>query len=75
MSLYPGGLKSGINFTLEPECAYIRVGLYPGGPLFGILRYVNTVGTRLRKQSNVWNKTFENKLIVKDHRVQKTLTE
>ena len=30
MGLYPGGLKCGINF------AYIRVGPYPGGPLFVI---------------------------------------
>ena len=28
MGLYPGGLKNGINFELEPEWAYIRVGLY-----------------------------------------------
>ena len=28
MGLYPGGLKNGINFALEPEWAYIRVGLY-----------------------------------------------
>ena len=40
MSLYPGGLKSGINFALEPEWGYIRVGLYTGGPLFTILRYI-----------------------------------
>ena len=30
MGLYPGGLKSGINFVLEPERPYIRVGLYSG---------------------------------------------
>ena len=34
-----GELKSGINFALEPEWAYIRVGLYPGVPLYRILRY------------------------------------
>ena len=39
MGLYQGGLKSGVNFVLEPEWAYIRAGIYPGGPLFGILRY------------------------------------
>ena len=33
MGLYPGGLKSGINFALEPEWAHIWVGLYPGGSL------------------------------------------
>ena len=38
MGLYPGGLKSWINFALEPEWAYIQVGLYPGRPLFGILQ-------------------------------------
>ena len=31
--LYPGELKSGINFALEPEWAHIWVGLYPGGSL------------------------------------------
>ena len=41
MGLYLGGLESGINFALEPEWAYIRVGLHPGGLLFGILRCVN----------------------------------
>ena len=39
MGLNPGGLKSRINFTLEPEWAYIRVDLYPSAPLFGVLRY------------------------------------
>ena len=38
MGAYPGGLKSGISFALEPEWAYVRVGLYPGGPLFGICK-------------------------------------
>ena len=38
MALCAGGIKSGINFALEPEWAYIQVGLYPGGTLFGILR-------------------------------------
>ena len=28
MSVYSGGLKSGINFELEPEWTYIWVGLY-----------------------------------------------
>ena len=28
LGLYPGVLKSGINFALEPERAYIWVGLY-----------------------------------------------
>ena len=37
MGLYPGGHKSGIYFALEPEWIYIRMGLYPGGPLFQIL--------------------------------------
>ena len=32
MDLYPGEFKSEINFALEPKWAYIRVGLYPGGP-------------------------------------------
>ena len=35
---HQGGLKSGINFVLEPKCVYIRVSLYPDGPLFGVLR-------------------------------------
>ena len=30
MCLYPGGLKSGISFALEPKWAYIRLGLYLG---------------------------------------------
>ena len=30
MGVYPGGLKSGINFALEPEWAYIWVGFYLG---------------------------------------------
>ena len=38
MALYPVGLKSWINFALEPEWAYIGLSLYPGGPLFGIVR-------------------------------------
>ena len=38
MGLCPGGLKSRINFALEPEWAYIPVGLYLGGTLFEILR-------------------------------------
>ena len=38
MGLYPGGLKTGIDFASESEWAYIRVGLYPGGSLFQILR-------------------------------------
>ena len=38
MNQYLGGFKSGINFALEPEWVYIRVSLYPGGPLFVILR-------------------------------------
>ena len=42
MGLHLGGLKSGINFELEPEWAYIWVDLHPGGPLFGILRYSNS---------------------------------
>ena len=40
MGLYPGGLKRGIDFALEPEWAYIWVDLYPGGSLFATLRYV-----------------------------------
>ena len=40
MSLYPGGLKRGIKSALEPEWTFIRVGLFPGRPLFEILRYV-----------------------------------
>ena len=31
MGLYPGVLKSGTKFALEPEWAYIQVGLYQGG--------------------------------------------
>ena len=42
MGLHLVGLKSGINFELEPEWAYIWVDLHPGGPLFGILRYSNS---------------------------------
>ena len=38
MGLYPVGVKSGINFALEPEWAYIRMSLYPDEPLFGILQ-------------------------------------
>ena len=45
MCLYPGGLKSVINFSLEPEWSYIQLGLYPGGPLFGILRYLKSCKT------------------------------
>ena len=30
MGLYLDGLKSGIHFALEPEWAYIQVGLYSG---------------------------------------------
>ena len=33
------------------------------------------VGTRFQKQSNVWNKTFENKSVAKDHQVHNILTE
>ena len=40
--LYPGELKSGTKFALEPDWAYIQMGLYLGGPLFGILRYYNS---------------------------------
>ena len=39
MGLYSGGLKSRINFALEPEWTYIRVDVYPSAPLFGVLRY------------------------------------
>ena len=39
MGLCPGGLKSGINFALEPDWAYIWVGLSSGGSLSEILRY------------------------------------
>ena len=28
MGIYPDGFKSGINFALEPEQAYIQVSLY-----------------------------------------------
>ena len=38
-ALYPGGLKSGINFALEPQWTYIWMGLYPDGSLLGILRH------------------------------------
>ena len=37
MGLHPFGLKSGVNFALEPEGTCIRVSLYLGGPLFAIL--------------------------------------
>ena len=40
IKVYPGGLKRGRNFALEPEWTNIQVGLYPGGPLFGILQYL-----------------------------------
>ena len=40
IKVYPGGLKRGRNFALEPEWTDIQVGLYPGGPLFGILQYL-----------------------------------
>ena len=33
------------------------------------------VGTCFQKQSNVWNKTFENKSGAKDHQVHNKLTE
>ena len=33
------------------------------------------VGTCIQKQSNVWDKTFENPSIAKKHRVQIELTE
>ena len=33
------------------------------------------VGTCFQKQSNVWNKTFENKSVAKDHQVHNKLTE
>ena len=36
MGLYPGGLKSWINFALESEWAYTREDLF-----WGILRYTN----------------------------------
>ena len=36
MDLYPCGLKNGTNFALEPEWAYIRVGLYSS--FYGKLR-------------------------------------
>ena len=36
MDLYPCGRKSGINFVLEPEWAYIRVGFYSS--FYGTLR-------------------------------------
>ena len=35
MGLYLGGLQSQINFALESEWFYIRVGLYPGEPYLG----------------------------------------
>ena len=35
----------------------------------------NFVATCFQKWSNVWNKTFENKLIAKDHRVQNKWTD
>ena len=37
--VYWSGPKNAINFALESEWAHIRVGLYPDGPLFKILRY------------------------------------
>ena len=42
MGLYPGELKSGTKVALEPERAYIQMGLYLDGPLLGILRYYNS---------------------------------
>ena len=43
MGLYPGGLKSGINFGLEPEWAYIRVDHHSG--FYGISQKINFYST------------------------------
>ena len=39
MGLYPGELKSGTTFALEPDWAYIWAGLYSG--FYGITIPVN----------------------------------
>ena len=69
MSLCPSRLKSGRNFALEPDWAYIRVGLYSGffgmqkRHLFSTTQYsrimivCNALNHETQKPflSNLWN--------------------
>ena len=57
MDLHPRGLKSGINFPLEPEWTYNRVGLYSS--FYGNLR-------TSKKQRFITNQMFSMLLINKE---------
>ena len=57
MDLYPCGLKNGTNFALEPEWAYIRVGLYSS--FYGKLR---TKKAKIHHKSNVFNVAYQQRI-------------
>ena len=55
MDLYRCGLKSGINFALEPEWAYFWVDLYLS--FYGNLR--TSKQTKIHHKSNVFNVAYQ----------------
>ena len=58
MDLYPCGLKCGINFALEPEWAYIRVGLYSS--FYGNLR--TSKQTKIYHKSNAFDVAYQQRI-------------
>ena len=58
MDLYRCGLKSGINFALEPEWAYFWVDLYLS--FYGNLR--TSKQTKIHHKSNVFNVAYQKRI-------------
>ena len=58
MDLYRCGLKSGITFALEPEWAYIRVGIYSS--FYGNLR--TSKQTNIYHKSNVFSVAYQKRI-------------
>ena len=59
IAFFDSVVLGGTNFPLEPDRAYIRVGLYPSEPLFGILRYQKGVKTFFTLISKLQDKKTE----------------